>query len=103
MEKKVIKFYYFDKFLGKFNCPERSTIEDRNKIAADNGVSEWTHFVIVDSNRNKTMGVRLNETKRDLRGERGEYSTADFLPLPTGEYFVWIYPDCKTVTIKVDK
>jgi len=46
------------------------------------------------------MGVRLNEHKYDLRGENGEYSTADFLPLPTGKYLVWIEPNGMTVTIK---
>ena len=101
MSKQKIRFFYFDKLLGEFDCPEMSDSADRNKIATDHGVDKnWTHFILGD---NEIMGVRLREVKYDLRGERGEYSTADFLPLPTGEYLVWIEPTGFTVTIKMKK
>lgn len=99
MEKETIKFYYFDKLLGEFDCPGATSIKDREKIAADNDVGKYTHFIIGD---NRIMGVMLNENKDDLRGERGEYSTVDFLPLPTGRYFAWVHPNGMTVTVKVD-
>jgi len=99
MKEETIKFYYFDKFLGEFDCPQASTAEEREKIAADNDVGKYTHFIIGD---NRIMGFMLNEHKHDLRGKSGEYSTADFLPLPTGRYFAWVQPDCMTVTVKID-
>lgn len=99
MKNETIKFYYFDKFLGEFKCPEATTIKDREKIAKDNDVGKYTHFIIGD---NRIMGVMLNEHKYDLRGENGKYSTADSLPLSIGRYFVWIDPNCWTVTIRID-
>ena len=101
MKDNFIKFFYFDKLLGEFDCPEGSNQDDRNKIATDHGVDKnWTHFIL---GLNRIMGVRLHEVKYDLRGENGKLFTADFLPLPTGEYLVWIEPSGFTTTIKMEK
>ena len=96
----TIKFFYFDKLLGEFDCPGGTNQDDRNKIATDHGIDNWTHFIL---GLNQIMGVRLNEVKHDRRGEMGKYSTADFLPLPTGEYLAWIEPSGFTSTIKMKK
>jgi len=84
--------------IGEFECPSESNEVIRRKIAADNNIYKWTHFIL---GNNRVMGVKLEESKHDLRGEQGEYSTADYLPLPTGHYLVWISPDCKTTTVKL--
>lgn len=96
--KNPIRFFYFDKTLGKFECPERSNEGVRRKIAIDNNIGKWTHWIL---GNNRIMGIKLEESKNDLRGEQGEYSTADFLPLPTGDYLVWINQNCKTTTINI--
>ena len=95
----LIRFFYFDKMVGEFECPEQSGEKVRRKIAIDNCIDKWTHFILHD---NAVMGVKLEESKHDLRGENGEYSTADYLPLPSGDYLVWIDKDCETSTIKLD-
>lgn len=84
-----IRFYYFDKLLGKFDCPEFNDEKDRRKIAKDNGIMNWTHFILGE---NRVMGVKLVETKDN---------TADYLPLPSGDYLVWITPECRSSTIKL--
>lgn len=94
-----IKFFYFNKMVGEFKCPNASDEIDRRMIAIDNNIEKWTHFIL---GNNRAMGVKLEESKHDLRGEKGEYSTVDYLPLPSGDYLVWISPDCKTSTIKLD-
>lgn len=94
-----IRFFYFDKIVGEFECPLVSDEITRRKIATDNNIDKWTHFILGD---NTAMGIKLKESKHDLRGEQGEYSTADYLPLPTGDYLVWTYRDCTTSTIKLN-
>lgn len=96
--KNPIRFFYFDKILGEFECPERSNEEVRRKVATDNNIGKWTHWIL---GNNRIMGIKLEESKHDLRGENGEYSTADYLPLPTGDYLVWIDRDCKGTTINI--
>jgi len=96
--KYPIRFFYFDKMVGEFECPEQSNEVDRRIIAIKNNIKKWTHFILGDTG---SMGIKLKESKDDLRGERGEYSTADFLPLPSGNYLVWIDRDGKTTTVRL--
>jgi len=46
MKNNIIKFFYFDRLLGEFECKEASNMADREKIASDNGVGLWTHFIL---------------------------------------------------------